>query len=91
LLDDVVKYQTVKLREEIARDSVVVAEEDLKFEHIEPPQEVEGEDSLARELGLDDSRHERGDRDEGRSRDDADDTGDAGEMGDAELGAEDDE
>ena len=56
MLDDVLKYQTVKLREEVARESVVVAPEDLKFEHIEVEAGTEEEDSLARELGLEDRR-----------------------------------
>ncbi len=58
LLDDVVKYQTVKLREEVLRDAVVVAAEDVKFEYVEVPADDAAEDSLARELGLDD-RHDR--------------------------------
>jgi small subunit ribosomal protein S6 len=56
MLDDVVKYQTVKLREEVAQEGVVVAAEDVKFEYIEVPvdAEAEAEESRARELGLDD-------------------------------------
>lgn len=59
LLDDVLKYQTVKIRDEVARDTVQVAPEDVKFEYVEPATEPE-DDSLARELGLED----RPDRDE---------------------------
>jgi len=54
MLDDVVKYQTVKIGDAPARDSIVVNAEDVKFEHVEPPPDAEGEDSLARELGLED-------------------------------------
>jgi len=54
MLDDVVKYQTVKVREGIAQSTVVVPDEDTKFEYVETPPEAEGEDSLARELGLED-------------------------------------
>lgn len=53
MLDDVIKYQTVKLRDDVARASLVVAEEDLKFEHLEAADEAE-EESLARSLGLED-------------------------------------
>lgn len=54
LLDDVIKYQTVKIRDEVLRESVAVAPEDVKFEYPEPPAEPEAEDSRARELGLED-------------------------------------
>jgi small subunit ribosomal protein S6 len=58
LQDDVIKYQTVKTRDEVARDTVVVAAEDVKFEHIEVAPDADADDSRARELGLDE-RHER--------------------------------
>ena len=48
LLDDVVKYQTVKLREEVQREAVVVADEDVKFEHIEVPEGRSGSGRVAR-------------------------------------------
>jgi small subunit ribosomal protein S6 len=59
MLDDVVKYQTVKLREEVAREAVVVAAEDVKFEYVEVPVDAEADESRERELGLED-RHDRG-------------------------------
>jgi len=80
LLDDVIKYQTVKLREEVQREGVVVADEDVKFEHIEVPEGSEEDDSRARELGLEDRPH---DRDHEHRRDPY-----ADEMGDDEDGAE---
>jgi small subunit ribosomal protein S6 len=82
LQDDVIKYQTVKLREEVARDSVVVAAEDVKFEYVEVAADADADDSRARELGLDD-RHER--EHEGRAH------GFDEEMGDEEGGGGDDE
>jgi small subunit ribosomal protein S6 len=93
LLDDVLKYQTVKLNDEVARDTVAVAAEDLKFEYIEPPADTEAEDSLARELGLEE-RHDR-ERDHEARRDPYADEVD--ELGEEEvaaanaMGGEDDE
>jgi len=64
MLDDVVKYQTVKVRDAVNLAGLQVQAEDVKFEHIEAPPDPEGEDSLARELGLED----RPDRPEHMSR-----------------------
>lgn len=49
LQESVLKFQTVKLGD--APEEPVVNEEDLKFEHVEQPDEDEGE-SLAQSLGL---------------------------------------
>jgi len=87
LLDDVVKYQTVKLREEVQREAVVVGDEDVKFEFVEPsPDEVD--ESRARELGLEQREYDR----EGDRRDrDRDHRGygydDADEYGEEEVAA----
>jgi len=54
LLDDVLKYQTVKTNDEVAGEGIVVAPEDVKFEHAEIPEGADQEDSRARELGLED-------------------------------------
>jgi small subunit ribosomal protein S6 len=81
LLDDVIKYQTVKLRDEVQRDDVLVAAEDVKFEYVEPPTDAETEDSLARELGLE----ERHDRDHDMRRDSYSE--DADELGEEEVAA----
>ncbi|HEX4338930.1 MAG TPA: 30S ribosomal protein S6 [Polyangiaceae bacterium] len=94
LLDDVLKYQTVKLNDEVQRDAVVVAAEDVKFEYIEPPADAEAEESLARELGLED-RHDR-DRDHDDRRrdpyaDDADELGEEEVAAANAMGGEDDE
>jgi small subunit ribosomal protein S6 len=45
VLDDVVKFQTLQLRDDVEAESVVVNPEDVKFEAVEPPQpgEEEGE------------------------------------------------
>jgi small subunit ribosomal protein S6 len=81
LLDDVIKYQTVKLNDEVTREAVVVAAEDLKFEYIEPPADAEVEESRARELGLEERDRDRDrDRDHDTRRDPyADDADEAGE------------
>jgi small subunit ribosomal protein S6 len=89
MLDDVIKYQTVKLSDEVQRAGLVVSAEDVKFEHVEPPTEADEDESRARILGLEDIRPDR-----------ADDRGDAyggADEGDGEgseeegLGEEDDE
>jgi small subunit ribosomal protein S6 len=83
MLDDVLKYQTVKLREDIDAATVEINPDDVKFEEIEPPPEDEVEDSLERELGLDESGLERASR---REFDDVDE-----EPGDAEGPPEEEE
>ncbi len=92
MLDDVVKYQTVKVRDEVQRDAVVVAAEDVKFEYIEPSEETEVDETRARELGLEE-RHDR-DHDHPRRDPYADDGDEAGEEEVAaanDMGGEDDE
>jgi small subunit ribosomal protein S6 len=97
LLDDVLKYLTVKTADEVQRDAVQVAAEDVKFEHVEVPADAETDESRARELGLED-RHDRGDhddRDRDRRRDpyadDADEAGEAEVAAENAMGGEDDE
>ena len=41
MLDSVIKFQTVKLAELVSAAATQVSEEDLKFEHVEPPEEEE--------------------------------------------------
>jgi small subunit ribosomal protein S6 len=55
MLDEVLKYQTVKLRDGIDAATVQVNPEDVKFEAVEPPSEEEAEESLERALGLEES------------------------------------
>jgi small subunit ribosomal protein S6 len=55
MLDEVLKYQTVKLRDDIEPGTVEVNPENVKFEAVEPPTEAEEEESLERTLGLEDS------------------------------------
>ena len=93
LVDDVIKYQTVKIRDEVHVDAVVVAPEDVKFEHAEAPAEPEEEESRARILGLEDMRPDREgppDRDRGGDSfdDDVDDVPDLGN--EPPIGMEDD-
>jgi len=89
LLDDVLKYQTVKTDDEVAHEGIVVAPEDVKFEHVEVPEGDAQEDSRARELGLE----ERQDRDEHPPRRDpyADDADGFGDDEGGDNAAEDDE
>jgi small subunit ribosomal protein S6 len=54
MLDDVLKYQTVKVRDEV-EEGVEINPDDVKFEEIQPPGEDEVEESRERALGLDES------------------------------------
>jgi small subunit ribosomal protein S6 len=87
MLDDVLKYQTVKIAEEVPMD-VAVPAEDVKFEHVEAPPEDAAEDSRARELGLE-PREDRGE-DDHRRRDRDPYADDQDELGEAEVAAEND-
>ena len=55
MLDEVLKYQTVKLSDDIVLGTVEVNPENVKFEAVEPPTEAEEEESLERTLGLEDA------------------------------------
>lgn len=56
MLDEVLKYQTVKLRDGIDAATVQVNPDDVKFEAVEPPTEEEAEEeSLERALGLEEA------------------------------------
>ncbi len=56
MLDDVLKYQTVKVRDDVDAATVQVNPEDVKFEAVEPPTEEESmEESLERALGLEEA------------------------------------
>jgi small subunit ribosomal protein S6 len=66
MLDNVLKFQTVLLRDDVMADSVTVDPEEVKFARIEPAPEDEKEESRERALGLVDapegeSRRPRGD------------------------------
>ena len=53
LSDGVLKYQTVLVGNDVARDAVAVSAEDVKFERVElTPLEDERDDSRERQLGL---------------------------------------
>ena len=52
MLDDVLKYQTVKLRDNVDLATLQVVPEDVEFEAIEPPEDDEPEQTLAEQLGL---------------------------------------
>jgi small subunit ribosomal protein S6 len=63
MLDTVLRFQTVQLRDEVDVDSVVVDPEEVKFTRLEPPPEDEHEDSPEKALGLVDQPDERPRRD----------------------------
>ncbi len=52
MLDGVLKYQTVKLQDEVDAAQVTVDPEAVEFEVIEPPVDEEPEETLAEQLGL---------------------------------------
>jgi small subunit ribosomal protein S6 len=76
MLDDVLKYQTVKVQDEIDVAALAINPEDVKFEAIEPPPEEEEEESRERALGLLDAPERS------RHRDDFGPPGDDGEIDD---------
>jgi small subunit ribosomal protein S6 len=71
MLDEVLKYQTVKLREEIDLAAVEVDPENVKFEAVElPTAEEEAEESRERELGLEEAPERDYGAPHSRARDD---------------------
>jgi small subunit ribosomal protein S6 len=83
MLDDVIKFITVQVREDVDLETLQIEEENVRFDPIEIPADEEPEPTLAETLGLVPSQHDRGDGRTGRDR--YDDTGDEG------LGDDDDE
>jgi small subunit ribosomal protein S6 len=63
MLDSVLRFQTVQIRDEVDADSVVVDPEEVKFARLEPPPEDEHEESPEKALGLVDQPDERPRRD----------------------------
>jgi small subunit ribosomal protein S6 len=59
MLDNVLKFQTVLLRDEVEADSVTVDPEEIKFARLEAPPEDEKEESREKALGLIDQPEER--------------------------------
>jgi len=52
MLDEVLKFQTVKVRDDVDPASLKVDEAAIKFESLEPPAEEETEETLEQQLGL---------------------------------------
>ena len=52
MLDEVLKFQTVKVRDDVDPASVKVDEAVIKFESLDPPEEEETEETLEQQLGL---------------------------------------
>jgi small subunit ribosomal protein S6 len=63
MLDDVLKYQTVQVRDDVDASTVTVDAEALKFEAVELPGEDEVEETIERKLGFE-GGPERSHRDE---------------------------
>jgi small subunit ribosomal protein S6 len=63
MLDDVLKYQTVQVRDDVDASTVAVDAEALKFEAVELPGEDEVEETIERKLGFE-GGPERSQRDE---------------------------
>ncbi|MBN2197480.1 MAG: 30S ribosomal protein S6 [Polyangiaceae bacterium] len=59
MFDEVLKYQTVKLRDEVDQTGVTVNPADIEFEMVEAPPDEEPEESLAAQLGLDEAAQAR--------------------------------
>ena len=55
MIDEVLKYQTIVLQEEVDRASLEVQPDQIAFEPIQPPPDDEEEESLARRLGLEET------------------------------------
>ena len=52
MLDEVLKFQTVKVRDDVDPASLKVDEAVIKFESLDPPDEEELEETLEQQLGL---------------------------------------
>ncbi len=81
--DDVLKYQTVQVRDEVDVAELAIDPENVKFEAIEPPPEDEEEESIERALGLEEAPERPRDRDRGGD----DDEGDGRSQLEAEIAA----
>jgi small subunit ribosomal protein S6 len=68
MLDDVIKFITVQVGDEVDLETLQVSEEEVRFEPIEIPADEEPEPTLAETLGLVPSQHDRGDGRAGRDR-----------------------
>jgi small subunit ribosomal protein S6 len=86
MLDAVIKFQTVKTAEGLAKEAVAVDEGEVKFEEVEPPAEDEEEFSLARSLGLEGNDDRAGSGRDGGEEQLEDDASGDGESGDQDAG-----
>jgi len=86
LIDDVIKYQTVLMNNEIDATSVQVNEEDVKFEAVEPPgADEEPEETLEQRLGLVEGERRRSDDEQMDPEDEF--ANDVSALGDEESGS----
>jgi small subunit ribosomal protein S6 len=89
--DAVLKFMTLKVRDEVTIGSVVVDPEEIRFAVVEPPGEGDAEETRERQLGLVDFHESRAPRDYDRSRERAV-RGDVADVDDDDsVGADDDE
>jgi small subunit ribosomal protein S6 len=74
VLDDVMKFQTIQLRDDVDAETVSVSPEDVKFEAVDPPQPGEDEgERIEQILGFERSpERARSDDTDGFADDDAD-------------------
>lgn len=78
MLDDVLKFQTVKVRDDLDPNTLQVDESAVKFEALAPVEDEEPEETLEQQLGLEEpppggaGSRERGDRDDDSDDDSTD-------------------
>ncbi len=60
MIDSVLKFQTILLREDVEPETITVDPEEVKFARPEPPTEADQEESREKALGLIDAPEERG-------------------------------
>ena len=58
MLDDVLKFQTVRVRDSVDVNALKINPEDVRFEAVEPAAEDEADESWVRTLGLEESSRE---------------------------------
>ena len=89
MLDDVLRFQTVKVRDDLDPDTIQIDEGAVRFEAITPVEDDEPDETLERQLGLEEAPHSeaggrhRGDRD-GYGDDDDDDDESSGDEAEEE-------
>jgi small subunit ribosomal protein S6 len=96
MLDDVLKFQTVKVGEDLDPGSIQVDDAAVKFEDLAPVEEEEPEETLEQQLGLEDpppgeTSRARGNRDQGDEDSNGDDDNSSSNEAASGGGAEEEE